>query len=207
MPVPVNLVGTGWGTRLNELSLTIRILFTATLMTMGTAYLFAVTNVALSVGLTPAKVIEHYWGTPATRASMEADKGEAVAAEEEEMSFDDLEMDEAASGPVVAIPSFSSLVAEGHFHLFGYSMIFFICGFIVSFAEANPIFKRVLVLAPFVGSVFDVWSIFLTRFIGPWFSWMVMMSGALMASSFLIIFVISIKQMWFTKSPKAKVAA
>lgn len=196
MTVPIHLRDTAWAIRLHELSLTIKILFTATLMTMGMAYVFAVTNVGLAIGLTPIALIEHYWGDPATRAAMESGDEQATESSEEEFSFEDLEADAAVSQPVRSIPSFPSLVAEGHFHLFGYAMIFFICGFIISFAEMPAFWKRVLVLAPFVGSVFDIWSIFLTRFVGPSFSWMLIMSGSLMGISFLVIFVIAMKQMW-----------
>ncbi len=180
---------------LTELPTTIRILFTATLLTLGMGYLFALANVGLAVGLTPVKIVEHYWGNEATRRSLEQDDAPA----EQEFSFEEFEAEQ-GDEPVRPIPSFKSLVAEGHFHLLSYAMIFFICGFIVSFARMPVLGKQVLILAPFVASVFDIGSILLTRFIGPGFAWMVMLSGSVMAVSFALVFGISIYQMWFRRS-------
>lgn len=191
-----------WGVRLRDLPKPIKLLFTTTLLTLGMGYLFAIGNLALSIGMSQVDVVEHYWGDPEVRAAVDAQQSESDAdsgGEEEEMSFDDLDDDVALSAPALAIPSFDSLVAEGHFHMFGFAMIFFICGFIVSFADMERHWKSVLIVTPFIGSFFDVWSTLLTRFIGPNFSWMLMVSGTLMALSFGIIFVISIWQMWFMK--------
>jgi hypothetical protein len=174
-----------WGVPLRELTTTTKLLFSATLMTIGMGYVFAITNVGLAVGLTPVEVVEHYWGNEATRHSLT----EATTLTDEDSVF---------AEPVIAIPSFERLVAEGHFHTFGFAMIFFICGFIVSFAEINEILKRYLIILPFVGSVFDVWSTFFTRFLSHQFSWMLMFSGALMGTSFLVIFAVCMKQMWFS---------
>lgn len=187
-----------WDTGLRRLPVTVRLLFTATLMTMGMGYLFALANLALAIGFTPVKIVEHYWGNEATQQAMAAEG--QVEDVEEEMSFDDFETEQEESEPIVAIPSFESLVAEGHFHLLSYAMIFFICGFIVSMAELPQGLKNTLILAPFVGSVFDIWSILLTRFFGYPFAWMLMISGATMALSFAAVFGISIYQMWFFES-------
>jgi len=189
-------MNTLWDMTLDELPTTVRLLFTATLMTMGMGYLFALTNVALSVGFTPVKIIEHYWGNEATQKAMDGQSQEE-AAPEQEMSFDDFEAEQDAAEPILAIPSFSSLVAEGHFHLLSYAMLFFICGFIVSLARLSAGQKNTLILAPFIASVFDIWSILLTRFIGPGFAWMMMLSGSIMAISFALVFAVSIYQMWF----------
>lgn len=179
-----------------------KLLFTAVLWTLATGYLFALTNLALSVGLDQAKVVEHYWGNQATQEELKARaEGAAPAASSsEEMSFDDLET-AVPTEPIVAVPSFSSLVAEGHFHLFGYTFIFFLCALIISFAELDHRLRNTLILAPFVASVFDIWSILLTRFVGPGFSWLLMASGTVMGLSFGAVFVISNYQMWLMKAP------
>lgn len=186
---------------LDRLPTTIRLLFTATLMTMGMGYLFALANLGLAIGFTPVKIVEHYWGNEATQAEM---RGENQATEdvEEEMSFDDFAAEEDEAEPILAIPSFSSLVAEVHFHLLSYAMLFFICGLILSFARLEPLYKNTLILAPFAASVLDIWSIFFTRFIGPGFAWMLMIAGTIMATSFALVFAVSIYQMWFLKSEK-----
>ena len=127
----------------------------------------------------------------------ELDKAEG---RRDELSFDDLDQDAAISDePIVPVPTLEALVAEGHFHLFGYTSIFFLCGLVALFAELRPAYKATLIVAPFAASVFDIWSMLLTRFIGPGFAWMLMLSGMVMALSFLLVFIIGIHQMWFLK--------
>lgn len=199
--------------RLRELPLNVKLLFSAVLLTLACGYLFALTNLALQVGLTPAKAVEHYWGNEATQAQLKAEQAKAAqpaAAEgaeaakpansEEELSFDSLEKE---SEPILPVPSFKSLAAEGHFHMFGYTFLFFLCAFIISFAELRSWIMNTLILAPFVASVFDIWSILLTRFFGPMFVWLLMASGSIMGLSFGLVFVIALYQMWFMKAPKS----
>lgn len=213
---PVQPVSALTHIRLRTLPMNFKLLFSAVLLTLACGYVFALTNLALSVGLTQAKVVEHYWGNETTQKKLQEEKqaeklqaaggaaAVAPAPAEEELSFDDLEKD---SEPIMPVPSFKSLAAEGHFHLFGYTFLFFLCALILSFAELKPWLMNTLILAPFVASVFDIWSILLTRFFGPVFAWMLMAAGSTMGLSFGAIFVISLYQMWFMKGPELKKAA
>lgn len=196
--------------RLREFTIPAKVLVTCVLLTLGTGYIFALTNVALQVGFKSEDVTLHYYGNEATRRALEEMKAMAEAdtdpgvVEEDAMSFDELdESDPVVAETIVPVPSFDALVAEGHFHLFGYTSIFFLCGLILLFAEIKPGLKSVLIAAPFVASVLDIWSMLLTRFVGAGFAWMLMISGAVMASSFLLVFVIGIYQTWFMKPNKA----
>ena len=155
-----------------------------------------------SLGLMPVKIMEHYWGNVPTRLMLEAEveASQETGVEEEEFSFEEFEAEQETTGPILAIPRFESLVTEGHFHLLSFAMIFFICGFIISFARIPVAWKNTLILAPFIGSVFDIWSTLLTRFVGRGFAWMLMLSGTVMAVSFALVFGISVYQMWFAKS-------
>ncbi len=187
-----------------------KLLFTAMLLTLGTGYLFAIGNVALKVGFLPGEVTEHYYGNEASRQALEDIEAsnepgqESGVVEGEAFSFDDLGEEPGLSDePILPVPTLSTLVSEGHFHLFGYTSIFFLCGLVVLFATLKPWFKGTLIIAPFVASVFDIWSMLLTRFVGPGFSWMMIISGTVMAISFLLVFLIGIHQMWFMKHPVA----
>ena len=189
--------------RLSKMPLSVKLLFTAALLSLGTGYLFAMSNVALKVGFTPEEATLKYYGNEASRAALEemtdteVSAYEAGVSGEEEMSFDDFEAAEAESEPLVPVPTFEALVTEGHFHLFGYVSIFFICGIIIVFADIAKWLKGTLVLAPFIASVFDIWSMLLTRFVSPNFAYLLIFSGMIMAMSFLLVFVISIYQLWF----------
>ena len=191
---------------LAKLPMPAKLLFTAVLLTLGTGYIFAIANIALKVGFTSEEVATKYYGNEASRQAVEdienqAGETEAGIEEGEEFSFDDLDEQEGMSDePIVPIPTFETLVAEGHFHLFGYTSIFFLCGLILLFAEIPGMLKNILIVAPFAASVLDIWSILLTRFVGPGFAWMLIISGMVMALSFLLVFVIGIYQLWFLKS-------
>ena len=192
--------------RLSRMSMPLKLLFTATLMTLGTGYLFALSNVALKVGFTSDEVALRYYGNEASREMLRdieegaepAAEGGAGIVEGETFSFDDFGAEEVAvEEPIVSIPSLEALVSEGHFHLFGYTTIFFLCGLVMVFAEAPAWLKNTLIVAPFVASVLDIWSMLLTRFVGAGFAWLLMISGMVMALSFLMVFIIGIYQLWF----------
>lgn len=186
-----------------------KLLLTAVLMTLGTGYLFAISNIALKIGFTQQEVALRYYGNESSRDALrelEEDTGDATESgvvEGETFSFDDLEQDDAiASEAIVSIPTMETLVSEGHFHLFGYTSIFFLCGLVLLFAEINPTLKNTLIVAPFVASVLDIWSMLLTRFIGPGWAWLLIISGMIMSLSFLLVFVIGISQLWFTRAAR-----
>ena len=192
--------------RLSTMSMPVKLLLTATLMTLGTGYIFALSNIALKIGFSTEEVALRYYGNEASREALrELEEGAEPTAdgaagivEGESFSFDDLEADESiAEEPIVSIPSMEALVSEGHFHLFGYTTIFFLCGLVMVFAEMPGWLKNTLIVAPFAASVLDIWSMLLTRFVGPGFAWLLIISGMVMALSFLMVFVIGMYQLWF----------
>jgi hypothetical protein len=94
-----------------------------------------------------------------------------------------------------------TLVRVSHIHLFGLTFIFFIVGLIFSHAYVRPVwFKCTVVALPFVCVAIDVGSWYLVKVYHP-FAWLTMASGALMAMSFAFMWVVSIYQMWFGKTP------
>jgi hypothetical protein len=196
--------------KLSNMPLSVKLLFTAALLSLGTGYIFALSNVALKVGFSPEDATLKYYGNEASRAALEEMTNDTVSADDagvsksEELSFDDMEADQAESEPLVPVPTFEALVTEGHFHLFGYVSIFFICGLIIVFADIPRWLKGTLVLAPFLASVLDIWSMLLTRFISPNFAYLLIISGMIMALSFLLVFVISIYQLWFIPEATSK---
>ena len=200
--------------RLSKMTVPLKLLFTAVLMTLGTGYLFAISNIALKIGFTQEQVALKYYGNETSREALrelENDaapvEGEAGVVEEEAFSFDELDESAAASEPIVSIPTMETLVSEGHFHLFGYTSIFFLCGLVVVLAVLPVWLKNTLIVAPFVASVLDIWSMLLTRFVGPGFAWMLIISGMVMSLSFLMVFVIGIYQLWFLHNDPPQTAS
>jgi hypothetical protein len=92
-------------------------------------------------------------------------------------------------------------VRVSHIHLFGLTFIFFIVGFVFSHAYVRPVWLKCSVVAlPFVCIVIDVGSWYLVKVYHP-FAWVTMGSGAVMGMSFAFMWVVSIYQMWFGRTP------
>jgi hypothetical protein len=96
-----------------------------------------------------------------------------------------------------------TLVRVSHIHLFGISFIFFIVGTIFSHAYVRPVWLKCGVMAaPFVCIVADISSWYFTKLYHP-FAWVVMGAGAAMGLCFAFMWVVSMYQMWFSKTPSA----
>jgi hypothetical protein len=96
-----------------------------------------------------------------------------------------------------------TLVRVSHIHLFGLTFIFFIVGSIFSHAYVRPVwFKCVVVALPFVSIAVDVSSWYFTKLYHP-FAWVVMAAGAVMGLCFAFMWVVSMYQLWFSRTPPA----
>lgn len=94
-----------------------------------------------------------------------------------------------------------TLVRVSHIHLFGLTFIFFIVGLIFSHAYVRPVwFKCAVVALPFISIAIDVGSWYMVKIYHP-FAWVTMGSGAVMGISFAFMWVVSMYQMWFGKTP------
>jgi len=94
-----------------------------------------------------------------------------------------------------------TLVRVSHIHLFGLTFVFFIVGFIFSHAYVRPVwFKCAIIVMPFICLTVDVGSWYMVKVYHP-FAWVTMASGGLMGMSFAVMWVISVYQMWFAKTP------
>jgi len=96
-----------------------------------------------------------------------------------------------------------TLVRVSHIHLFGLTFIFFIVGTIFSHAYLRPVwFKCAVVALPFVSNAVDVSSWYITKLYHP-FAWVVMAAGAVMGLCFAFMWVVSMYQLWFSRTPPA----
>ncbi len=89
-----------------------------------------------------------------------------------------------------------SLTRVSHIHLFGIAFIFFIMGFIFSFAVGVPKWlKELVILLPFVFLILDIISWWATKWV-PAFAWFTMIGGIgyTLASTFM--WFTSMYQMW-----------
>lgn len=95
-----------------------------------------------------------------------------------------------------------TLVRVSHIHLFSITFIFFIIGFIYTHAYVRPAwFKCVVLATPFLSLIVDVAAWYLTK-IWTGFAWAVIIGGALYGVAFTIMWITSMRQMWFYKLPQ-----
>ncbi len=95
-----------------------------------------------------------------------------------------------------------TLVRVSHIHLFGLTFIFFIVGTIFSHAYVRPVwFKCTVVALPFLAVAVDVSSWYFTKLYHP-FAWVVMAAGAVMGLCFAFMWVVSMYQMWISRTPR-----
>ncbi len=94
-----------------------------------------------------------------------------------------------------------TLVRVSHIHLFGFTFIFFVIGTIFSHAYLRPVwFKCTIVALPFACVVLDVSAWYLTK-LYEWFAWVVMLAGGVMGMCFAFMWIVSMYQLWFSKTP------
>ncbi len=97
--------------------------------------------------------------------------------------------------------SLATLVRVSHIHLFGLTFIFFIMGLMFTHAYVRPVWlKCLIVVAPYVAIVMDVSSWYFTKIYNP-FAWVVIAAGAMMATCFACMWVITMYQMWLAAPP------
>lgn len=94
-----------------------------------------------------------------------------------------------------------TLVRVSHIHLFGLTFVFFIMGLMYSHAYVRPVWLKCTVVAlPFVALTLDVSSWYFTKLYHP-FAWVVMGAGAVMGMCFALMWVTTMYQLWFSKTP------
>ncbi|MEZ4871805.1 MAG: hypothetical protein R2827_06065 [Bdellovibrionales bacterium] len=159
-----------------------RVLAIGYLLSLSLAYAYALLNIALVVGLTPKDIMVHYYGSDQKIEVTTAPSGE------ESFSFDELE--DETKQKIIVQPSLKSLVAEGHFHLFGMTSFFFGLCLLALFTSVNEKLKCWMVGLPFFAVVVDNLSFLATRFLGPKFAYLTASAGALMFASFSILWIV-----------------
>jgi len=149
---------------------------------LSLAYLYAIINIGLVIGLTPAAIATHYYGSA---HSVDIQKVETSGEQELNLENDVVDTKQEI-GPR---PSFKNLVAEGHFHLFGMTSFFFGLTLLSLFTGLTLNQKTWMMIIPYVAVVLDNVSFMITRFGGPKFAYLTVMAGALMGMSFIILWL------------------
>jgi len=95
------------------------------------------------------------------------------------------------------------LIQTSHTHLFGQTLIAGVLGLIFLFASVRERVKALIVAMPFVGTLIDIGGMWLTRFVWPPLSVLVIIGGSLFALGYVLVTFISLWQLWLTKEARA----
>lgn len=167
--------------RLRNAPTPIKALALSYVIALSLAYIYALGNIALVVGLTPKAIAIHYYGAETKITE------KATSSGEQELNLDAVETEKKDElGPR---PSFKNLVAEGHFHLFGMTSFFFGLTVLGLFTSLSVRAKTWAVTIPYVTVILDNISFMITRFGGPQFAYFTAIAGTLMGFSFLILWI------------------
>lgn len=204
------------------LSLSWKILVSCFLIVLGSGYLAAVFNAALSVGMSPAAIADHYadkslspeeaaaiaeQGYVEEELSLDDDEEESPeegsidemsTADHEAMMSDDGKMNHSASGDDTLPPQILAQVS--HVHLLSFSLILLSLGALACLTQLSESFKAALIVLFFFSLWGDIISLNLVRFVSADFSYLTVATGAMGGFCFAFISFRVFWELWFTKT-------
>jgi hypothetical protein len=95
------------------------------------------------------------------------------------------------------------LIQTSHTHLFGQTLIAGLLGLIFLFSALGERAKMLIIALPFVGTLVDIGGMWLTRFVWPPLSVLVIAGGTLFALGYVLITVVSLYELWFKREAMA----
>src|SRR5436309_5325534 len=180
------------GIYLSRLPWSGKVFCTLYLLGIGCGALAAFTQAATAIGLSPADVQASLApAMPMTHMSAGQMMGE------KEITLGDVS---AAAKVWIRTPL---LIQTSHTHLFGQTLIAGLLGLIFLFASLREGTKALIVAMPFVGTLIDIGGMWLTRFVWPPLSVLVIIGGSLFALGYVLVTFISLWQLWLTKEARA----
>jgi len=179
------------GIYLSRLPLSGKVFCTLFLVGIGCGALAAFIQAATAVGLSPADV-----QASLAPAMPMTPMGHGLMMGEKEIT-----MGEISSAAKVWIRT-PLLIQTSHTHLFGQTLIAGLLGLIFLFSSLREGAKALIVALPFVGTLIDIGGMWLTRFIWPGLSILVIAGGSLFAAGYALIAVISLWELWIRKEAR-----
>ncbi len=174
-----------FGFYLGNLPLSGKVFCTLFLVGIGCGAIAAFTQAATAVGVSPAAVEA---SLAPEMPMMQMHHGQMSA--EKEITLADVS---AAAKVWIRTPL---LIQTSHTHLFGQTLIAGVLGLIFLFASLRERVKALIVALPFVGTLVDIGGMWLTRFVWPPLSALVIVGGSLFAIGYTLIALISLWQLW-----------
>jgi hypothetical protein len=91
------------------------------------------------------------------------------------------------------------LIQTSHTHLFSQTLIAGLLGLIFLGASVPDRLKAAVVSLPFAGTFIDIGGMWLTRFVSPSLSVLVVAGGTLFALGYVLIAALSLRDLWFVE--------
>jgi hypothetical protein len=179
------------GMYLSRLPLSGKMFCTLFLLGIGCGALAAFAQAATAVGLSPGEVQASL--APAMPMTHMTGMSHGQMSGEKEINLGQI-----SSTAKVWIRT-PLLVQTSHTHLFGMTLIAGLLGLIFLFSSLGEVKKTLILALPFVGTVLDIGGMWLTRFVWPTFSALVILGGSLFALGYVLITVRSLYEMWLRK--------
>lgn len=195
--------------RLTQLSPSWKVLITGFVITLSAGYLNGALNAALSVGLTPASVSDHYGAQMLSMSekTILEEKGfveEEITLDEQEAPANDYKHNDIMprhEGGVKPI-SLQQMAQVAHVHLLGFSLLLLSLGTLACFTTLAEWLKVLLVGMLGLSFLFDIAGLYLVRFVSPDFSWLSLITGITIGVCIAVISLRVLYELWM--APKYK---
>ena len=176
------------GIHLSRLPLSGKVFCTLFLAGIGLGALAAFTQASTAVGISPSAV-----------ESSLAPEMPMTHVREGEMSAEkEVDLAQVANEAKVWIRT-PLLIQTSHTHLFSQTLIAGVLGLIFLCASVSDRLKAAIVALPFLGTFVDIGGMWLTRFVSPSLSVLVIAGGTTFALGYVLIAALSLRDLWFRK--------
>jgi hypothetical protein len=176
------------GMCLSRLPLSGRVFCTLYLLGIGCGALAAFVQAATAVGLSPGEV----------RASLAPEMPMTHMGHGQMSGEKEINLGQISSAAKVWIRT-PLLIQTSHTHLFGMTLIAGLLGLIFLFSSLGEGPKTLILALPFVGTFLDIGGMWLTRFVWPPLSALVIAGGSLFALGYVVITTRSLYEIWLRK--------
>ena len=189
--------------RLTQLSPSWKILITVFIITLSAGYLNGALNAALSVGLTPASISDHYGGQMLSESekTILEEKGfveEEINLDEQEDTDNDHKHNDVIpehEGGVKPV-SLQQMAQVAHVHLLGFSLLLLSMGTLACFTTLAEWLKVLLVGMLGLAFLFDIAGLYLVRFVSANFAWLPMITGITIGVCIAFISLRVLYELW-----------
>jgi len=189
--------------RFPNLAISWKILITGFILILSAGYLNGALNAALSVGLTPASIAEHYGerSISATEKTILEEKGfieEEINLDAEEGNNHDNGHKEGMHEPESGVKpiTLQEMAQMAHVHLLGFSFMMISIGALACFTVLAELIKAILVGILSLAFLLDIAGLYLIRFISTDFSWLPVVSGIIIGLCIAFISIRVLYELW-----------